>query len=60
MTFDERTENFEVKYGICDNVRIISREYEKRFAVNRTQNIDTPDIDIPEGKTNKNNKKNIF
>ena len=45
MTFDERTENFEVKYGICDNVRIISREYEKRFAVNRTQNIDIPDID---------------
>ena len=32
----------------------------KRFAVNRAENIGTPDIDIPEGKTNKNNKKNIF
>lgn len=32
----------------------------KRFAVNRAENMDTPDIDIPGGKTNKNNKKDIF
>ena len=32
----------------------------KRFAVNRAENMDTPDIDIPGEKTNKNNKKDIF
>ena len=32
----------------------------KRFAVNKAENMDTPDIDIPGGKTNKNNKKDIF
>ena len=32
----------------------------KRFAVNRAEHMDTPDIDIPGGKTNKNNKKDIF
>ena len=60
LTFNEGTENFGVKYKKFDDVGIIATEYKKRFAVNKTEDIDITDIDIPEGKTNKNNKKNIF
>ena len=61
MTFNEGTENFDVKNEKFDDAGIIAREYKKtRFVLNRTENIDIPYIDILEGKTNKNNKNNIF
>ena len=61
MTFNEGTENFDTKNEKFDDVGIIAREYKKtRFVLNRTENVDIPYIDILEGKTNKNNKNNIF
>ena len=60
MTFNEGTEKFDVKYEKFDDVGIFARECKKRHAVNRTEDTDIPDIDISEGKTNKNNKKDIF
>ena len=60
MTFNEGTENFGVKYKKIDDVGIIATEYKKLSDVNKIEEIDITDINIPEGKTNKNNKKNIF
>ena len=60
MRSNERAENFDAKYEKFDDVVIITREYKKRFAVNRRENIYIPDIDIPGGKANKSNKKDTF
>ena len=61
MAFNEGTGNFVVKKEKFDDVGTIAREYKKTsFVLNRTENIVIPYIDILEGKTNKNNKNNIF
>ena len=39
MTFNKGTENFDEKYKKFDDVGIIAREFKKRFAVNRTEDI---------------------
>ena len=60
MRFNERAEDFDVKHEKFHDVAIIPREYKKTFCGKQSKTYWYSNIDIPGGKTNKNNKNDIF